>query len=154
MTGSLLPQGNRVMSLMSFHSQLYNVAVCVCVWDGVKETRGDAQEKVCDKSPRIAYIPVWVSAVYSSCPSLWYVGWVLPGCCYHADLPAVLSHTTGSAVIIRSAQSSSTWPFSPHDPFVQCHALNIRVVNSFLFLLCCLRYCACIYFERLSGVYQ
>lgn len=34
-TGFLLPQGNRVMSLMSFHSQLYNVTpVCVRQWQG------------------------------------------------------------------------------------------------------------------------
>lgn len=64
--------------------------------------------------PLKAYMPAWVRVVYRSCPSLWYFGRVLPGCCYHADLLSVLSHTTGSAVITCAAHSFSTWTVSAH----------------------------------------
>lgn len=66
--------------------------------------------------PLKAYMPAWVRVVYRSCPSLWYFGRVLPGCCYHADLLSVLSHTTGSAVITCAAHSVSTWTVSPRSP--------------------------------------
>ena len=45
MTGSLLPQGNRVMSPMSFHSQLYNV---LCVYVCERSEEGEMLERKCE----------------------------------------------------------------------------------------------------------
>ncbi len=84
-TRSLLPQGNRVMSPMSFHSQLYNV-LCVCVY--LCETVWKKEYwslcvcmcvcvcvSLTVSRPLKAYMPAWVRIVYRSCPSLWYFGW-------------------------------------------------------------------------------
>lgn len=90
MTGSLLPQGNRVMSLMSFHSQLYNVAcvylvvcICLCVGDDWIEPRCLCVE-ITDSSSLEAHIQYWVCAVCRSCPSLWFFwsgsSWMLLSC--------------------------------------------------------------------------
>lgn len=147
MTGSLLPQGNRVMSLMSFHSQLYNVAcVCLCVRRCERSEGGCSRESVRQEPTDSLYTSVGVCCLQLM--SFVVVCWLGPSrmllSCWPPRCPVThywkcCNHTFSTVLLYVAILS----------PRSLC-----PVPCTLLFLLCCLRYCACIYFERLSGVYQ
>lgn len=140
-TGFLLPQGNRVMSLMSFHSQLYIVApVCVRQWQGSR--RGLLESMCLCSSLTVA------QSKLISCKSV---------CCLQIVSFVVVFWLDSSRMLL------SCWPplrpvthywkccnhtvsagqFSPHGRYhpqtlkhhVQRHALNVTSERSDHFLL-------------------